>query len=76
MVGVLADEITNDILKQQWGVAMQAIETLYFLLLKHEVDPRYQTPVTRTCIAGMYFIFILKVGNSSIKMILFNNNGY
>jgi hypothetical protein len=61
LVGVLSDEITKDILKQQWGVAMQAIETLYYLFLKHEVDPRYQTPVTRTCIAGMYFIFILKV---------------
>ena len=61
LIGVLADEVTKDIFKQQWGQTLMAVDTLYFLLLKHESDPRYQSPLAQTCIAGTYFIFVLKV---------------
>eukprot|EP01094_Clydonella_sp_ATCC50884_P026649 TRINITY_DN7381_c0_g1_i1.p1 TRINITY_DN7381_c0_g1~~TRINITY_DN7381_c0_g1_i1.p1 ORF type:complete len:1788 (-),score=632.22 TRINITY_DN7381_c0_g1_i1:302-5233(-) len=37
-----------------------AVDTIYFQLLKHDQDPRYQQSLCRRCIAGCYFMFILR----------------
>lgn len=68
LAGVLVNEVFNTL--QEFPPEMidstsasyrkMAVDTLYFQLLKHDNDPRYQQSLCRRCIAGCYFMFILR----------------
>lgn len=61
---------------------MQAATTLKNLLMKHELDERYQEPKVKERIAGIYFPFILMVLSLSksleelITAYLFTDGGW
>lgn len=61
LAGTLVREVIKLLKKQDWVTILPAIDVLYFLLVKHKKDPRYQNVLANTCIPGIYFLFVIQL---------------
>ena len=71
LVGLLLNEISVVLhmfpAKADSAIRLSAITTLRNLLIKHDVDPRYQEAKRRERVAGMYFPLILIVLDAELE---------
>lgn len=63
--GILIREVITQIKSEEWIPILTAVDCLFFLLVKHHVDGRYQHVLARACIPGIYFSFILQLADAN-----------
>ena len=61
LAGVLVQEVAKQLRTRDWSSIQPAVDTLFFLLFKHSIDPRYQSLLAQKCIPGIYFGFVIKM---------------
>ena len=60
---LLVRELMKQLRTQEWVNILQAVDVLFFLLIKHSEDPRYQNMLATRCIPGIYFAYVIQLAD-------------